>query len=185
MPLLLLLVFIGIPIAEIAVFIVVGDQIGLGWTLASIFATAIIGTALVRHQGLQTLARVRASMNRKELPVQDLISGVCILVAGILLVTPGFVTDTIGFLLLIPPFRLALGASVLTGLMRNGRFTMRSAGGMGTAGGMGGDSRQPPKGQGPIIDGEFEEIDENAPKNPDSPWTRGGRNSIDNKGNDQ
>ncbi len=64
MPLLLLLLFFGIPIAEIAVFIEVGDQIGLGWTLASIFATAIIGTALVRHQGLQTLARVRASMDR-------------------------------------------------------------------------------------------------------------------------
>ncbi|HAE01227.1 MAG TPA: exclusion suppressor FxsA [Rhodospirillaceae bacterium] len=179
MPLLLLLVFIGIPIAEIAVFIVVGDQIGLGWTLASIFATAIIGTALVRHQGLQTLARVRASMDRKELPVQDMISGVCILVAGILLVTPGFVTDTIGFLLLIPPFRLALGASVLTGLMRNGRFTMRSAGGMGSG------SRPPPNGRGPVIDGEFEEIDENAKKNTDSPWTKGASNSIENRGNDQ
>jgi UPF0716 protein FxsA len=179
MPLLLLLLFIGIPIAEIAVFIEVGDQIGLGWTLASIFATAIIGTALVRHQGLQTLARVRASMDRKELPVQDLISGVCILVAGLLLVTPGFVTDMIGFLLLIPPFRLALGAFVLTSLMRNGRFTMRSAGGMG------GGFRQPPKGRGPIIDGEFEEIDEDAPKNPDSPWTKGSGNSIENKGDDR
>jgi UPF0716 protein FxsA len=182
MPLLLLLLFIGIPIAEIAVFIEVGDQIGLGWTLASILGTAIIGTALVRHQGMQTLARVRASMDRKELPVQEVLSGVCILLAGILLLTPGFVTDAVGFLLLIPPFRVALAGAVIASLRRNGRFTMTSTGGA-----AGGGFRPPPGGRGPIIDGEFEEVNEDATSdpNPDSPWNKNKNKALENRGDER
>lgn len=170
MPILLLILFIGIPAAEIALFIEVGGRIGLGWTLLSIVATAMIGTWLVRQQGLQTLARARAHMDRNQLPVNELIAGVCILVAGALLLTPGFLTDALGFILLIPPLRSALALAAISRMRRSGRFHVHQSGGP-----------PPPGGRGPIIDGEFEEVDIDAPDagppnpdspNPDSPWSQ-------------
>ncbi len=168
MPFILLSLFIGIPIAEIAIFIEVGEEIGLGWTLASILATAVIGTWLVRRQGLQTLARARAAMDRKELPVAEALSGICILIAGVLLLTPGFLTDALGFLLLIPPLRLALGLAVVAQLRRSGRFTVHAAGTYG--------ARPSRDGRGPIIDGEFQEVnpDNHPDPDPSSPWSRAG-----------
>jgi UPF0716 protein FxsA len=101
MPILLLVV----PIVEIAVFILVGGQIGLGWTLLLILVTAIAGTMLLRQQGFGVLNQIRDDVNAGRVPAAALAHGVLILVAGILLLTPGFVTDALGLLLFVPGFR--------------------------------------------------------------------------------
>ncbi len=99
------ILFLTVPILEIAVFILVGQQIGLGWTLLLILATAIAGTMLLRQQGFGVLNRIRDDVNAGRMPAEAMAHGVLILVAGILLLTPGFVTDALGLLLFLPPFR--------------------------------------------------------------------------------
>ena len=103
---------IAVPIVEIVIFIEAGEALGLWKTIGFVFLTAVAGAALLRHQGLTTLARVRESMDRGRLPVAELFDGLCQLIAGALLLTPGFITDGIGLLLFVPPFRW-----VLRGLM--------------------------------------------------------------------
>ena len=103
--LILLGVFIGVPVLEIAVFIALGGQIGLWPTLALIVVTALAGSALLRHQGLSLIARIRGEMDAGRVPGEDLGHGAMILAAGILLLTPGFVTDAVGFTLFIPTVR--------------------------------------------------------------------------------
>lgn len=153
-----LAIFVAMPIIEIAVFIQAGDLIGLWPTIGIVILTAIIGTSLMRAQGLQTLAKAQSQMDHGEMPIGPLFDGICILVAGVLLLTPGFVTDTIGFLLLIPPLRQLIGARVIMKLVRSGNiragFQTRGfrAGGFDTAG----SSHRP--GTGPIIDGDFEDV---------------------------
>lgn len=108
MGLILLLVFIGIPIVEIAIMIEAGKSFGLWPTVGAILFTAVLGAALVRYQGFSTLMRARQSLNDGQLPINEAFDGVCIFIAGAMLLTPGFVTDSIGFLLLIPAFRSAM-----------------------------------------------------------------------------
>jgi UPF0716 protein FxsA len=167
MPILLLL-FIAVPIAEIALFIEVGGLIGLWPTLATVVVTALVGTTLVRQQGLAALTRARASLERDRFPVEEVLTGVCLLVAGALLLTPGFLTDAIGLALLIPPLRLAIGGAVVRYLERSGRFTVHTAAtGPGPGPSAGGGPRRGPDGS-PIIEGEFEEVDPDHP-DPDRP----------------
>lgn len=101
-----------IPILEIAVFILIGGQIGIIATLGMILLTAIVGSILLRIQGFATLARIQQKTETGELPGEDLVNGVMIMIAGVLLLTPGFVTDSIGFLLFFPPFRTFLWSSL-------------------------------------------------------------------------
>ena len=105
MAILLLAMFIAIPIIEIGLFIEIGGWIGLWPTLAIVIVTAFAGTTLLRLQGLAVLKRAQASTARNELPVQEVFDSLCLLIAGILLLTPGFFTDGFGFLLLVPRFR--------------------------------------------------------------------------------
>lgn len=100
-PLLLLVV----PIVEIVLFILIGQQIGLGWTLAMILVTAIAGTALLRVQGFAVMERIRQETRAGRVPGRGLAHGLMLIVAGILLLTPGFFTDALGFLLFLPPVR--------------------------------------------------------------------------------
>ena len=100
-PLLLLL----IPLAEIGTFIVVGGEIGVFWTLAMVFATAVLGTILLRVQGLGLMNKIQREMAEGRVPGRELVHGVMIMIAGVLLLTPGFITDTIGFLLFVPAIR--------------------------------------------------------------------------------
>ena len=119
MPLLLVILatLVAVPLAEIAVFIRVGGVIGVWPTIALVVATAVVGTWLIRLQGLATLARAQQALDRQDLPVQEIFEGLCLLVAGVLLITPGFVTDAAGFALLVPPVRRAV-AAWLFGLLR-------------------------------------------------------------------
>jgi UPF0716 protein FxsA len=102
------LIFILVPIAEIYVLIRVGSEIGAWPTIGLVLLTAIVGVALLRQQGLSTLARGMGRLDRGQLPAQEMVEGMLLAIAGALLLTPGFLTDGIGFLLLLPPTRLAV-----------------------------------------------------------------------------
>jgi len=99
------IIFLTIPFIEISLFIIIGGQIGLLPTLLLTVFTAILGSTLLRTQGISTLFSARKHLENGELPVRDLFDGFCLVVAGVSLITPGFFTDGIGFLLLLPFFR--------------------------------------------------------------------------------
>lgn len=101
----LLSVFVLVSLAEMAAFLWVGSQIGFAWALGIALATAVIGAFLVKREGLSTLGRIKARMNAGQVPGRELSDGAAILVAGAFLMSPGFITDTIGFLLLVPSVR--------------------------------------------------------------------------------
>ncbi len=154
---LLLAAFIGIPIAEIAVFIYVGDEIGLWPTLATVIVTAIAGTWLLRRQGLATLFKVQEEMGAGRLPLRELFDGVCLLLAGALLLTPGFITDAMGFLLFLPPVR-GFAMAVLAALFANrGTIHVHTAGSA-----AGGPTWDQTDGGGPVIDGEYTDVSPDA-----------------------
>ena len=96
---------LAIPLLQIAAFIVIGGQIGIWLTLMMILVTAIVGSILLRWQGFGLFSRIQAEMGQNRVPARDLVHGVMILVAGVLLLTPGFITDSLGFLLFVPAFR--------------------------------------------------------------------------------
>lgn len=97
--------FIVMPILEMAVLIKVGTMIGVFNTIGLVLLTAVIGAALLKQQGLATLTRANQRLNSGELPAKEVAEGLILAVGGALLLTPGFVTDTIGFLCLIPGTR--------------------------------------------------------------------------------
>lgn len=106
---LILAAFIGVPLIEIGLFIEVGGALGLWPTILVVVLTAMAGTALLRHQGLRALDRLQDSLGRGEPPMGPVFDGFCLLGAGALLLTPGFFTDAVGFLLFVPQIRAALG----------------------------------------------------------------------------
>lgn len=156
MPLLLLL-FIGIPLIEIAIFVQMGSVLSLGWILLIVVATAIVGTFLVRQQGAAALNELRRSFDELRDPSKPLADGAMILFSGALLITPGFFTDTIGFLLLVPGVRAALYRAIKS------RVTIIQPGQPGP--------RHPSDPT--IIDGDYTEVprDESTKKGP-SGWTQ-------------
>ncbi len=147
--------FVGVPLLEIAVFVAVGGQIGLWPTLGAVVATALAGSVLLRVQGLSTLYRAREHMERGELPVRELFDGVCLVFAGALLLTPGFVTDGVGLLLFLPPFRAAIRRGL--GSLVAARGSVHTFHGPGPDGG-------PPGGT--TIDGDFTVVDEDGGDDP-------------------
>jgi len=94
--------FLVIPIIEVYLLIEVGGIIGAGWTILLIVLTAIIGVNLLRQQGMSTLMRANQSMSRGQLPAMEMMEGLFLAVGGALLITPGFFTDAIGFICLLP-----------------------------------------------------------------------------------
>lgn len=153
----LLFAFLAVPLIEIALFIQVGDAIGLWPTLGIVVLTAVLGTWLVRSQGALALGQLRASFSRLDDPTEPLAHAAMILVSGVLLLTPGFFTDAVGFALLMPPVRRAAFAW-LRRRVHVERFDL----------GPGGPER--PHGGGPeIIEGDYEDLDRRAGP---SGWTR-------------
>ncbi len=98
----LLFLFIAVPVIEIALFIQVGGVLGVWPTIALVLLTAIVGASLVRSQGLQTLLPVQQRLAQGQLPAQQILEGVMLAGAGVLLLTPGFFTDILGMLVLLP-----------------------------------------------------------------------------------
>lgn len=153
----LLLLFLAIPLIEIALFIQVGGLIGLWPTLAIVIVTAVAGSWLVRSQGLGELGRLRSSFQDLRDPTEPLAHGAMILLAGALLLTPGFFTDALGLALLLPPVRRA-ALRYLRSRIRVETFEYGT----------------PPKRANPeVIEGEWEDVTPSKrPTHGPSGWTR-------------
>ncbi len=147
----ILLAFVLVPIVEIGVFIEVGGALGLWPTLGLILLTAVLGSWQLRLQGLATLAKARSQMDQGVMPAHELFDGLCLLVAGALLLTPGFVTDAVGALLFLPPFRAMLRIWAARHVVSHTVYTA----GPGGPGHPAGPRRRP---DGDIIDGEYEDV---------------------------
>ena len=160
--------FMAVPLIEIALFIQVGGLIGLWPTLGIVIITAILGTWLVRAQGIAAMSQLRGSFSELRDPTEPLAHGAMILFSGALLLTPGFFTDAVGFALLVPAVRTAVFA-YLRKRIKVQSFEM---------GGQQSPHRRGPhtdmnRGGPTIIDGEYEDV--SPPKNPthgNSGWTR-------------
>jgi len=157
MGLILLAIFILIPVIEIAFIIEVGSAFGVFITIGLIILTAILGSYFIRLQGIGVVQRLKEQANSGEPPVKEVVDAFALLIAGFLLLTPGFFTDAIGFLLLIPPLRHAFANYIKPRLsnLKGSGFRSRNAR------------------SSTIIEGNAEEIiekDEEETKNPNSPW---------------
>lgn len=153
----LLVGFLALPIVEIALFILVGGEIGLWPTLGLVVLAAVAGVALMRRQGLRTLERLTASVEAGGGPGEPLAHGALVFVAGLLLLIPGFFTDAVGLLLLVPAVRARLigwGAS---------RVIVRTAH-LRTGG--------PAPGRPETIEADYEVVDERPARPGTSGWTR-------------
>lgn len=148
----LFLLFLIVPLIEIGLFIQVGGAIGLWPTLGIVVLTAILGTFLLRSQGLAVLSQLQQRMNELSDPTEPLAHGAMVLFSGALLLTPGFFTDAVGLSFMIPGVRSAVYRYV------RDRVKVQSFS----------YGETPPKDP-DIIDAEFEELD--PPKGP-SGWTR-------------
>lgn len=104
----LFVLFVILPILEMYVLIKVGALIGAMPTIGLVLLTAVIGAALLRRQGLSTLQRAQWRMQVGELPAEEMVEGFALAVAGVLMLTPGFITDAMGLFLLVPPTRKLL-----------------------------------------------------------------------------
>ncbi len=151
----LLFLFVILPVVEIYTLIKVGSAIGAMSTIALILVTAFIGAGLLKRQGYATLARAREKMGQGALPAREMVEGIFLAVGGALLLTPGFITDGIGFCCLIPNLRhyfMSLGQKHMSSAQMNTHFR-----------GPGPASGQPHReraedgrgGKNTIIDGEF------------------------------
>ena len=147
----LLLLFILVPIIEIGLFIQVGGFLGLWPTIALVLVTAFVGASLVRSQGLQTLINVQNRLQQGELPAQQIFEGVMLAVAGVLLLTPGFMTDALGMLVLLPAPRAAIAKYLMS------KMVVQSVGG----GFHGGFSNQGGFGQDPFQRNPFDQRGDN------------------------
>ncbi|MCK4951616.1 MAG: FxsA family protein [Gammaproteobacteria bacterium] len=113
---LLFLIFLSVPLIEIYLLIEIGGVIGAPATVFLVVFTAVLGALLLRQQGFYTLQNVQQQMSRGEMPAMAMLEGVCLVIGGVLLLTPGFLTDSIGFLLLIGPTRRFLIRKFVPGI---------------------------------------------------------------------
>jgi UPF0716 protein FxsA len=161
----LLLIFIAAPLLELALLIKVGQMLGLWVTLGIVVGTAIAGSMILHRQGWQVLNRAMASTARGEPPIEPVIDGTFLLFAGALLLTPGLISDAAGFALLVPAvrrwiarrlFQMIISSKSIDIKVRTSEYGTRSA-----------DDdrfRNRDAGKGPIIEGDYERLDEHRPR---------------------
>ena len=147
---------IGVPLIEIYLFVELGGLIGTWPTIGLVVLTAVAGSIMLRAQGRRVLARAQEKIRRGEPPVTDLLDGIGLLLAGALLLTPGFLTDGVGFALLLPAARRWLAARLWSAVQARGAVHV---GGVASGFGRHGDT---------VIDGEFETV-EPEPESRDAP----------------
>jgi UPF0716 protein FxsA len=151
----LILLFIIVPIAELAVIIQVGQAIGVWWTIAILIADSLLGSILMRHQGRAAWRRFTTSVGQGRVPAREVIDGALVLFGGALLLTPGFLSDILGLLLLLPPTRAAIRGLIVR---RFGRRLLGSLAGRGPRPDAG---RRPPD-----VDGTAVDLDREALRQP-------------------
>lgn len=125
---LFLLIFIGVPLIEIYLLIEVGSAIGAIATVLAVLFTAVLGVTLIRIQGFSTIQKAQASMAQGVPPAMELFEGIMLLFAALCLLIPGFFTDAVGFLLLIPPFRGFLASLIIGSAVLKSRFSNANRG---------------------------------------------------------
>ncbi|NCC25769.1 MAG: FxsA family protein [Deltaproteobacteria bacterium] len=101
----IVLIFVLFPLFELYVLVQVGSVIGAGTTILLVLLTAVAGAWLAREQGLRAMVRIQSSLQQGIVPADDLLDGAMILVAGVVLLTPGFISDVLGLMVLVPPIR--------------------------------------------------------------------------------
>lgn len=156
---LFLLLFIIVPIVEMMILIEVGSLIGAFYTILLVLLTAMIGVSLLKKQGLSTLLRANEKMSTGQMPVSEIGEGMMLAMAGALLLTPGFVTDTLGFIFLTPGLRQQIAVHLVKRFVTNAQSTSHYShyefrSGQGTT-----DYSSRSEGN-DVIDGEFEQVDE-------------------------
>jgi UPF0716 protein FxsA len=195
MSFILFLLFVAMPFVELALLIYLGQLLGFWPTIVIVIVTAVIGAFVLQRQGLQTMRRISQAMASGEPPIEPVVDGFFIAIAGAFLLTPGVITDGIGLALLVPPVRRAVARWGFSRMLEKGSFTVHT---YHTGGGAesaksdtfntgpgptpgpthgrtpgaspddgaprssqgGGPKRPRPRtGPGPVIEGEFEEID--------------------------
>jgi len=164
----LFLVVLGVPLLELAVLIKLGQSIGLWPTILVLIATAVLGMAILHTQGLAAFRRAMEAISEGRPPVEPVVDGAMLMIAGTLLVVPGLITDAAGLVLLIPPVRRWLGAAWVRRMLAAGRVhatVVTSETGAGPTD----DPTRPNRPRqaasaGPVIEGEFERIDEKPPR---------------------
>lgn len=163
----LLLLFIGIPILELTIFLLLGSKIGIPTTLAIIVITAVIGAWLTKSQGLRAFQRYQTALAEGRLPHEEVLDGLMILVAGAVLLTPGFLTDAIGFALLVPVCRDFIKTIVKASVKERITVVGRDIGAPGVDDPVSGPGSAGPR----VINVEAEVIDipDPAPKSSDRP----------------
>lgn len=155
-PWILLVAFVVVPILEIYVIIQVGHVIGAWWTIVLLVADSIVGSWLVKREGARAFEALRAALASGRMPAREISDGALILVGGTLMVSPGFVTDVVGFALILP-FTRPVARRVLAVLVARRLLAGRGPLGGGPLGGgtVPGDATRPGAGpQGPVIRGE-------------------------------
>ena len=148
----MVLLFLIIPIVEMYLLIEVAQRIDVMPTVGLVMLTAVVGVAMLRQQGLSTLTRGMSRLNQGELPAKEVFEGLLLAVAGAFLITPGFLTDSIGFMLAIGPARQYLAVTLLH------RFQFRSMSGFTSESTQGKHAGERNAGKNPsVIEGEFKE----------------------------
>ncbi|WP_118134193.1 FxsA family protein [Oceanicella sp. SM1341] len=157
------LLFIAVPVIEISLFVTVGGAIGLWPTILIVLVTAVIGSTLMRSEGVRAMMQIQNALATGENPASPMAHGALVLVAGMLLLTPGFFTDTLGILLMIPAVRTGLLRKLGPALARRVHTTTyTTGGGFGPGGPAGPGWRRGPGGD--VIDGEYEVQDTDEPR---------------------
>ena len=157
MPALLLLALVVVPIAELYVIIQVGQQIGALPTVVLLVVVSVLGTVLLRREGARTWRAFQAATSAGRVPAREVVDGALVVLGGALLLTPGFLSDVVGLLLVLPPTRALLRGSLTSWALRRmvpptARGGQGALGGFGRPGGPGGPGRRP-RGRG-VVDGE-------------------------------
>ncbi|MEL7211256.1 MAG: FxsA family protein [Pseudomonadota bacterium] len=162
----LFIAFLAVPLIEIALFLQVGGLIGFWPTMGTVVLTAILGTWLVRSQGLMAITNVKRSFSELHDPTEPLAHGAMILFSGALLLTPGFFTDGVGFALLVPGIRAALFRYLRSKIKVQSFSTGPEMHDMHR-------SQRPHPSQNGVIDGDYEEVEPpRPPSNGPSGWTK-------------
>lgn len=148
MPVIFLL-FVIVPVVELSLLITVGGYIGTLPTVAIVLLTAFVGASLLRREGISTLTNARTKLEAGQMPAMEMLEGVMLVIGGAFLLTPGFLTDIVGFSCLIPPIRKAIVGQLLKrSIIHVGKVDLRSGGAAQRDAGRGEDT-------GNVIDGEF------------------------------
>lgn len=135
------ILFIGVPLVEIYLLIEIGGIIGALPTVIAVVFTAVLGVTLIRIQGFSTLQKAQNNMNQGVLPAMEMFEGLMLLFAALCLLIPGFFTDAVGFLLLIPPLRTLIASQMIGSAVLNSRFSTNQSGS-----------------RGDFLDGEYEDL---------------------------